>query len=140
MARHWQSYRGGPTKTPAKVVNISISNKDVITLNRQAMEMLDNAEAAELVFEEKELIIGVIPSNLRNAEAFPLKRKNLSNWVINAAPFCRHFNIMVDRTERFTEPELDSDGVLCLDLKRTHNVSFRRTRARIASRSTGTKI
>ena len=125
MATHWQSYRGGPTKAPASVVNISINSKSVITLNRKAHDLLKGAESALLVFDEKNSIIGLIASDSRNAEAFPIRQKNSCSWVVNAAPFCRHFRISVERTERFDDPELDNEGILRLDLKRTHNVSLK---------------
>ncbi len=133
MATHWQSYRGGPTKLQTEVTNISINSKDVITLNRRAMGLLGGAEAALLVFDEKNSIIGMIAANLRNPEAFPLRPKNRGGWVLMASPFCRHFNISVESTERFIDPDLDSDGILRLDLKRTHNVSRRKRRAKTAA-------
>lgn len=94
------------------------------------MGLLGGAEAALLVFDEKNSIIGLIASNLRNPEAFPLRPRHGSGWVLQASPFCRHFNISVETTERFIDPDLDSDGVLRLDLKRTHNVSQRKRRAK----------
>jgi hypothetical protein len=100
----------------------------VITLNRKAHNLLNGAESALLVFDEKNSIIGLMASNRRNAEAFPIRQKNSCSWVINAAPFCRHFRISVERTERFDDPDLDNEGVLRLDLKRTHNVSLRTRR------------
>ena len=129
MASHWQSYRGGPTKRASDVVHISINRRNTITLNRRAMKLLGGAEAVLLVFDEQNSIIGLIESNLRNDEAFPLRCKEGRAWEIYASPFCRHFNISVDYTERFIDPEMDSDGILRLNLKRTHNVSLRRRTA-----------
>ena len=133
MTTHWQSYRGGPTRPPASVVNISISSKKVIALNRQAHSLLGGPESVLLLFDEKNSIIGLIASSIRNAEAFPVRAKNIGNWIINAAPFCRHFNISVESTERFVGPDLDNDGILRLDLKHTYNVSVRRPRAGVDS-------
>src|SRR5438067_13919716 len=132
MTTHWQSYRGGPTRPPASIVNISISHKKVIALNRQGHNLLGGAESVLLLFDEKNSIIGIVPSNRRNPEAFPLRLKNGSTWVIHAAPFCRHFHISPDRTERFDDPAVDDEGILRLDLKHTHNVSLRKRRAKAA--------
>ena len=129
MATHWEQFKGGPTKTPAEVVNISINSKNVMTFNRRALKLLNDAEAVLLLFDKKESVIGVIPSTHKNADAFPLHPKNTCNWIINAAPFCRHFGIALDRTERFESPDFDNEGILRLDLKRTHNVSVRRRRS-----------
>ena len=132
MATHWQTYRGGPTKPWHKVVCISIDRNCAITLNRQAQAMLNYAEAVKLLFDEKDSIIGLLPSSPRDPEAFSLQTKNLTNRVIYATPFCRHFRISVDRTERFVDPELDNEGILRLDLKRTRNVSVRKRRGHAA--------
>lgn len=80
------------------------------------------------MFDDQNSIIGVIPAPPRSAEAFPLKKKNGSNWVVNAAPFCCHFRISPHETERFDDPDLDDEGILRLDLKRTHNVTRRKRR------------
>lgn len=135
MATIWKTYRGGPTKTPANVVNISINSKNVITLNRRAYELINRAEAVTLHFDEKNSIIGVLATNKKNPEGFPVRPKNEGNWIINAAPFCRHFNISVDRTERFDMPDLNSEGILCLDLRYTHNVSLRRSQSQKANQA-----
>ncbi len=135
MATIWKTYRGGPTKAPATVVNISINSKNVITLNRQAYELISRAESAVLLFDDKNSVIGIVPANHKNAEAFPVRPKNEGNWIINAAPFCRHFRISVDRTERFDDPQVDNEGILHLDLKRTHNVSLKRGRRQKADPS-----
>ncbi len=129
MATVWKVYRGGPTKVPATVPNISINSKHVITFNRRALELINNAEAVMLQFEEKNSIIGIVPTSKKNTEAFPVRPKGVGNWVVNAAPFCTSFQISVDRTERFDMPDLNSDGILCLDLRHTHNVSRKKARS-----------
>jgi len=132
MATHWKFYRGGPTKAAAEVTNVSIDARHVIALNRRAMKLLEGAEAVVLMFEEQNSIIGIVPTNKLNPEGFPVLQKHPCTWIIYAAPFCRHFRISVDRTERFDDPRLDDEGVLRLDLKHTHNVSLRKRRAKAA--------
>lgn len=51
-------------------------------------------------------------------EAFPVKRKTSVGWRVNASPFCKHFGIRIDSTERFTNPEI-RDGRLILNLGET---------------------
>ena len=43
--------------------------------------------------------------------------------MIHASPFCRHFGIKLSTTERFVEAEIDNDGILHLDLRKTVTVS-----------------
>ena len=58
-------------------------------------------------------------SSLRLPAAFPVKLKTSVGWRINAAPFCKHFNIRIDSTERFIAPDLRDDGSLQLKLSET---------------------
>lgn len=128
MAIHWDMFRGGSTRPSNERINVTINKKNVLTFNRFIVKLLGNPEAVILMFEKKESIIGLVPSNLRDKYAFPLKPKGAGNWTIHAAPFCRHFGIVIDKTEKFDDADLDSEGVLRLDLRKTHNVSNRKRR------------
>ncbi len=127
---HWETFKGGPTKPENQAFAITINHKKVLTLNKFTVKTLNNPEAVILMFDKKESVIGVVPSNMREKYAFPLKPKGGGlNFVVHTAPFCRHFNIRIDKTEKFDHPELDDQGVLRLDLKNTHDVSNRKKRA-----------
>jgi hypothetical protein len=127
MARIWKSYYGGENRRKKQQMSVSIGRGGLIRLNRTAMAALGDPQAVELKFDDKDSVIGVLPSTPRNDHAFTVIEKP-SAWFIQAAPFCRNFGISVDKTERFDEPQLDDEGVLCLDLKRTHVVSVPRKR------------
>ncbi|HEV8593089.1 MAG TPA: hypothetical protein VGQ55_13370 [Pyrinomonadaceae bacterium] len=125
MATHWEQFKGGPTRPSNEYFGITINNKSDLTINRFTMKTLGNPEAVVLLFDKRESVIGLVSTNRRNADAFPVIPKNGGqNWVIHTAPFCRHFGIVIDRTERFDQPEIDNEGILRLDLKTTHNVSI----------------
>jgi hypothetical protein len=47
-------------------------------------------------------------------------------WI-NSAPFCRHFNIEVDSTRKFINPDLAGD-TLYLSLAKTISVATRKRR------------
>lgn len=129
MVIHWEKFKGGPTKPENQDFAITINRKLVLTFNKYAVKMLGNPEAVLLLFEKQESMIGVVPSNMKDKDAFPLKPKGGGlNFVVHTAPFCRHFGIMIDKTERFVGPDLDDQGILRLDLKNTHDVSNRRKR------------
>ncbi len=99
----------------------------MLTFNKFTAKALGNPEAVLLLFEKKESLIGIKPSTMTEKDAFPLKPKSgAMNFIVHAAPFCRHHNIVIERTERFDHPEIDDEGILRLDLKNTHDVSNRR--------------
>jgi hypothetical protein len=77
----------------------------------------------------RENMIGLIPASPTDSMAFPLKPKGGGlNHIVHAAPFCRHFGIIIDRTEPFDEPLLDDQGILRLNLRKTRDASNRRKR------------
>jgi len=129
MALHWERFRGGLTRAENTVFAITINDKNVITFNKYAREKLGHPEGVLLLFEKKESIIGVVPVSMKDKDAFPMKPKGGGqNYVVHAAPFCRHFGIVIERTEKFDHVDLDNEGILRLDLKSTHDVSNRRKR------------
>lgn len=129
MALHWEKFRGGPTRAENTDFAITINKKHVITLNKFAMKKLNHAEGVMLLFEKKESLIGLVPSSLKDKDAFPIKSKGGGlNFVIHAAPFCRAHNIVIEKTERFDHVDFDNEGILRLDLKMTHDVSNRKKR------------
>jgi hypothetical protein len=50
--------------------------------------------------------------------AFPVREKPGGGFRINASPFCKHFGIRIDTTERFIHPDI-RDGKLLLKLYET---------------------
>jgi hypothetical protein len=129
MALHWETYSGGPTRPENTVFAVTINNKHILTLNKYARKRLGEPEAVRLLFEKRESMIGLVPASPTDSMAFPLKPKGGGlNYVVHAAPFCRHFGIVIERTERFDEPLLDDQGILRLNLRKTRDVSNRRKR------------
>lgn len=124
MAEYWERFRGGPTRPVAERVHVTINAKGVITFNRNVRKMLGNAEAAFLSFNKADRLIGIERAHVEHDEAFPVVDRG-NYWLINAAPFCRHFGIKVARTEKFTNPSLDPEGTLRLDLTTTVSAAVR---------------
>jgi hypothetical protein len=129
MALMWEKFKGGPTRAENTDFAITINKKHVITLNKYARKMLNDPEGVFLLFEKKESLIGLVPTSLKDKDAFPLKPKGGGmNYVIHAAPFCRHHNIVIEKTEKFDHVDFDREGILRLDLKLTRDVSVRKKR------------
>ena len=129
MALHWEKFKGGPTRPENTDFAITINAKNILTFNKYARKILGDPEAVFLLFEKSESMIGLVPASLKDKDAFPMKPKGGGlNFTVHAAPFCRNFGIVIDKTERFDHPEMDDQGILRLDLKHTHDVSNRKKR------------
>ena len=134
MAKHWKVYRGGPTPRHQDYLSVSIDRRGTISFNTFTHKSLGSPEAVTLMFEEEDSVIGITAGNPRDPEAFAVKRSTgRSTCVVRAAPFCRDMGIKLARTEGFDRPEIDEDGILCLDLKVTHDLT-RRKRSSIGGR------
>ena len=125
MAEYWERFSGGPTRSRQDRIHVTLSDKGVILFNRNAHRMLGSPKAVVLFFNRSEAKIGVGTAHAELADAFPVHEKR-NYWIVNAAPFCRHFGINVSRTEAFVGPDVDSKGVLRLDLKTTVSVAKRK--------------
>ena len=129
MAIQWDIFRGGQTVPSNERLSVSINAKNVLTLNRYTREILGRPEAVLIMFNKRDMMIGLSSTHAGDPDSFEVKPKGGgANYVIHIAPFCRHHNIFIERTERFAQPGLTKEGYLTLDLKRTINVSNRRKR------------
>ena len=122
MDRKFEKFQGGPTQSPLDRIYISISKANVIAFNNNCYRMLGKPPAVYLYFSRADDTIAIEPVHShRMPAAFPVKEKQKAGWCIHASPFCKHFDIRVDTTERFISPEL-RDGGLQLKLSETVTV------------------
>lgn len=116
IERDFEKYRGGPTVDPNVRVHVSLAPNGRMILNRKAYELIGKPPAVNLYYSRVTDTIAVEPvSNPKLAESLPVIQQKATSVRINAAPFCRHFNIRVPATSRFITPE-PRNGRLMLKL------------------------
>ena len=132
MDRDFEKFLGGPTQAPAERLHITINKENVIGLNANCYRLLGNPPAVFLYYSRATDTIALEHAPSTNIPtAFPVKRKTSVGWRINASPFCKHFNIRLDSTQRFLKPDL-RDGRLHLKLSETVTVrQIRRKKKRV---------
>ena len=119
MDRDFEKFRGGPTQPPQGHLYVSITRQNMIGMNAFCYRELGKPPAVNLYFSRARDIIMIEPVPSANLpEAFPVRQKTHSGYRINASPFCQHFNIRMDTTQRFAHPEI-RDGKLILKLGET---------------------
>ena len=119
MDRDFEKFRGGPTLAAADRVYVTINKENVIGINANCYRLLGKPPAVNLYFSRSQDIIAIEPvQSPRLPQVFPVRPKTSVGWRINASPFCKHFNICIDSTERFICPEI-RDGKLMLKLSDT---------------------
>lgn len=121
MDREFERFRGGANESIANRLHATISPAKLILLNRNLFNRLGMPEAVFLSYSRTRDVIAVEPTSPRFNESFPVIATGHS-YRINTAPFCRHFNIKVDMTLRFTSPDV-VEGALHLNLNETVSVT-----------------
>ncbi len=117
--RFWDEFPVGPANTRNEGdIWVTLSRKGEITIGAKAHLKLGLPEAAVLLYDRLNHMIGVAPCEPDAVNAFPLIKKKFGDHrVIRANLFCRHHMIYVNRTAKFTKAEIDEEGVLTLDLR-----------------------
>ncbi len=128
LEREFERFHGGPNEAASKRLHVTISPAKLILLNRNVYNLLGKPSAVYLNFSRTRDIIALEPASPRVPESFPVIQ-NTCNWRINAAPFCRHFNIDIDTQLKFIRPELEGSALM-LKLTETISVGGRKRRKR----------
>lgn len=128
MERNWEECERDERPNRWSRLHVTMNPKGDISLTRLALDLLDTPEAVHLFFDKKNKLIGLKPTRLAMKNAYPVgKRGKRGGAVIRAFRLCQKFGINLDETVRFTDPHIDKDGILTLDLgKTTHCTSGRK--------------
>jgi hypothetical protein len=118
LDREWMLFEAGPSLPFGQRLTVSLNRRGIFLINPNLHRKLGKPAAMRLYYHPATQTIAMQPAIERQQCAFPLK-PHVGGYTINAAPFCAHFGIRTNGTERFTEPEIDASGTLKLDLTKT---------------------
>ena len=121
LDRKWEKFQGGPARSAADQVRVTINRKGLIYLNTKAYEALGRPKAVVLFYNREDDQIAIQPAYERFVEHFLIVKKQMG-WAVHASTFCRHFRIRIPNTERFLRPDLTNEGQLILNLRETVTV------------------
>lgn len=119
--RKFEEYRGGATVPASERMHVTLAANGRIFFNRKVHALLGKPTGVYLYFSRTDDQIAVEPASSRLPESLPVLETK-QGWRVNAAPFCRHFRLKLDTTEKFIHPEI-TDGHLLLKLSETVTVS-----------------
>lgn len=126
--RDLEKFIAGPNKPAQFRMRVSLNRIGVLSFNKNAYKQLGKPAGVYLYFSRVRDLIAVVPVQSINFQAaFPVLDKGFSGYLINAAPFLRHFGIKIDGPIRFINPEV-RDGKLELKLAETISVTQVRRR------------
>ena len=126
MDRDFEIFRTGPNEARSKRLHVTILKYGIIRMNRNVYYQLGRPAAVRLGYSRERDAIWIEAVSPRFNEAFPVIADRMA-WRINAAPFCRHFNINPDTSLKFVAPDIVGQ-TMTLKLRETISVARPRRR------------
>lgn len=108
----------------AKVPQVTIQQRGLISLNRSAYAAIGNPEAVELLFDADRKIVGLRPTVVSNPNAYPVRPQGSGDsgpLLVAGQMFTKYYRIDTTQAIRYIDPEV-VDGVLCIALNGEHQV------------------
>lgn len=125
MSERWVEFEGRPHGNRSDEPRVTLSNRDVLTMNKAAYEALGSPAAVTLMYEEDKRMIGIKPGDTRRSNSFPVKQcsgKTAKSRKIHLHPFCHHCGIKTRQTVLFNDVDFDNAGMMRLDLNGTSTI------------------
>jgi len=126
MDRDFEPFRAGPNEARSLRLHVTISRQRILRINRNVFEKLGRPASVRLSYSRERDAIGIEAASPRLNDAFPLIPEPAGHRI-NAAPFCRHFNICPDATLKFVTPEITGQSMM---LKLGETISVARPKKR----------
>ncbi len=125
MRVQWQECPRGDVTGQWAAFYVTMNRRGQIVMSRVTYERLGGPEAFHLLFDAANNRIGLKPTHLSMKNAYPVaKYGRHGGRMIRAYRMMQEFKLVLPETLRFTDAEVDGDGILILDL-RTAKVSTR---------------
>ncbi|MCM3687091.1 hypothetical protein [Kocuria rosea] len=101
----------------AKAPSVTIQKRGVISLNKAAHDLVDNAQTVELLYDCDRRVMALRAADDSSPHAYAVRngsRRGPGQAIISATAFTQHYGIDTTATRRW-KPFVE-DGMLCVDL------------------------
>lgn len=101
----------------AKAPSVTIQKRGVISMNKAAHELLNNADTVELLFDRERQVMAIRATDDSSPHAYAVRNgspRGPGQAVVSATAFTAHYGIDTTVTRRW-KPFLE-EGMLCVDL------------------------
>lgn len=107
----------------AKAPSVTIQKRGVISLNKAAHDLLDNAETVELLYNRDRQVMALRAADDSSPHAYAVRngsKRGPGQAIVSATAFTQHYGIDTTATRRW-KPFVE-DGMLCVDLTKAGTV------------------
>jgi hypothetical protein len=124
---NFKLFEQGPIERTNDRIYVTIDPRCRIFFNRQAHEALGSPLGVALMYDERQKVIGVLPSAIGRKETYRLRtnHKGSTGKAIPALNFCRAFDIAPTEALAFQNPRVNNHGVLILNLHQVQPITRR---------------
>jgi hypothetical protein len=101
----------------AKAPSVTIQKRGVISLNKAAHDLVDNAETVELLYDRDRHVMALRAADDSSPHAYAVRngsKRGPGQAIVSATAFTQHYGIDTTATRRW-KPFVE-DGMLCVDL------------------------
>ncbi|KUG58516.1 hypothetical protein AVL61_16800 [Kocuria rosea subsp. polaris] len=101
----------------AKAPSVTIQKRGVISLNKAAHDLVDNAETVELLYDRDRHVMALRATDDTSPHAYAVRngsKRGPGQAMVSATAFTAHYEIDTTATRRW-KPFVE-DGMLCVDL------------------------
>ena len=101
----------------AKAPSVTIQKRGVISLNKAAHDLINNAETVELLYDHDRQVMALRVADDSAPHAYAVRngsKRGPGQAVVSATAFTAHYDIDTTATRRW-KPFVE-DGMLCVDL------------------------
>jgi hypothetical protein len=131
MKRNWREVAKGDVAPQSAGMRASLNPKGIIRLSQTTHRRMGEPEAVHILFDEANNTIGLKPVMPSVRNAYRLLRRGRGRRELYALKLVNEAGLIVPETVEFPHIEIDLDGILVLDLRRTRVSAYaRRRRAR----------
>lgn len=125
MKRNWTEITRGDRRPMWAGIYVTMNSKGVIAMNRAAHERCGSPEAFNVLYDKANNAIGLKPTVPKLRNAYPAAKSGRHGGRrVNAYRLLMEHGLCIDDTLFFPDAEIDTDGILILNL-RTAEVSKR---------------
>ena len=107
----------------AKAPSVTIQKRGVISLNKAAHDLIENAETVELLYDRERRVMALRAADDSSPHAYAVRngsRRGPGQAIVSATAFTAHYGIDTTATRRW-KPFVE-DGMLCVDLSQEGTV------------------
>jgi hypothetical protein len=119
MKRNWTEIARGDVPAQNAGMRASLNPKGVIRLGQTTHQRMGGPEAVQILFDAANNTIGLKPTSPSMKNAYRLLRRGRGRRELYALKMVNEVGLVIPETIEFPHVEIDTDGIVILDLRRT---------------------